>query len=56
MGKMFKDDKERIKEAIMEEAKNFCDMIDCVDNPPALDYTVVTYGVKIKITADIEDV
>ena len=26
--KVFENDKERIKEAVMEEAKNFCDMID----------------------------
>jgi hypothetical protein len=52
--KVFESDKERIKEAVMEEAKNFCDMIDCVDEPPALDYSVNKYGVKITITAEVE--
>lgn len=52
--KVFNDDKERIKRAVMEEAVNFCEMIDCVDEPPALEYTVNKYGVKIKITAEIE--
>ena len=52
--KLFKSDKDRIKQAIMEEAVNFCEMIDCVDEPPALDYSVNKYGVKIKISAEIE--
>lgn len=53
--KVFTNGKDQIKEAIMEEAKNFCDMIDCVDEPPALDYTVNKYGVKIRIVAELED-
>jgi len=52
--KVFNSDKERIKEAIKEEAINFCEMIDCVDEPPALEYTVKKYGVKIKIIAEIK--
>ena len=52
--KVFDCDKERIKEAVMEEAKNFCKMIDCADEPPALEYNVNKYGVKVKIEASIE--
>ena len=52
--KVFNDDREKIKEAVMEECKNFCDMIDCVDEPPALDYRVEKYGVKIRIIVEVE--
>lgn len=38
---VFENDKERIKAAIRKKAENFCEMIDCVDEPPGLDYTVV---------------
>jgi len=51
--KPFQNDKDRIKQAVMEEAQNFCDMIDCVDEPPALEYTVTKYGVTVKIAAEI---
>jgi len=51
---VFANDKERIKKAIMEEAKNFCDMIDCVDEPPTLEYAVTKYGVKVRLEANIE--
>lgn len=54
--KVFENEKQRIKQAVMEEAKNFCDMIDCVDEPPALVYEVNKNGVKVKIEAAIEDV
>ncbi len=53
---VFENDKERIKQAVMEEAKNFCDMIDCVDEPPGLDYSVNKYGVNVVIKADINEV
>lgn len=52
--KVFDCDKERIKEAVMEEAKNFCDMIDYVDEPPALKIYANKYGVNVKIEASIE--
>lgn len=52
--KVFENDKQRIKEAVEEEAKNFCEMIDCVDEPPALDYRVEKYGVKIRIVAEVD--
>jgi len=51
---VFENDKERIKAAIRKEAENFCDMIDCVDEPPALDYKVEQHGVVIKISAEIK--
>ena len=51
--KVFTNDKDRIKQAIIEEVKNFCDMIDCTDEPPGLDYSVVRCGVEIKISASI---
>ena len=53
--KVFTNSKDQIKEALMEEVKNFCEMIDCVDEPPALDYTVKKYGVKIRITVELDD-
>jgi hypothetical protein len=53
--KVFENGKQQIKEAITEEVKNFCDMVDCVDEPPALDYTVEKYGVKIRIVAELVD-
>ena len=52
---VFKNDKERIKRAVMEEAQNFCDMIDCVDEPPCLDYQVNKYGIEVIIKAEIKD-
>ena len=47
-------DKEKIRELIMQEAKNFCDMINCVDDPPCLEYNISQDGIKISITAEIE--
>ncbi len=49
---VFDCDKERIKAAVMKEAKNFCDMIDCAEEPPALDYMVEQYGVRLRIEAE----
>jgi len=54
MDAIFTNDKDKIKQAVMEEAVNFCEMIDCVDEPPGLDYSVNKYGVRIKISAEIE--
>ncbi len=51
---IFTNDKERIKKAIMEEAENFCDMIDCVDEPPTLEYAVTKYGVEVGIKANVK--
>ena len=52
--RVFYCDKERVKEAVMEEAKNFCDMIDCVDEPPELRYKVSKHGVLVEIEVSIE--
>lgn len=51
--RVFYNEKQKLKEVFEEEAKNFLDMIDCVDETPALDYTVMKHGVKIRIVAEI---
>lgn len=52
--KVFENDVERIKEAVKSEVDNFCNMLDCVDEPPGLDYTVIKYGIKIRIVAEVD--
>lgn len=52
---IFENQKEQIKAAIMEEAKNFCDMIDCVDEPPGLKYQVSKFGVNVTIEATLQE-
>jgi hypothetical protein len=48
------NDKEKMKRVVMEEAKEFCDAIDCVDDAQPLDFTVTKDGVKLRIEAEIE--
>lgn len=50
---VFKNEKEAMKAAVRKEVENFCDMIDCVDEPPGLDYTVEAYGIKITISVEL---
>jgi len=42
-----------IKEMIREECENFIELIDCVDDPPGLDYSVTGNGIRIRIVAEI---
>ena len=51
--KVFENEKELMKEIFKKEADNFCDMLDCVEEPPALDYKIEVSGVRIRITAEL---
>ena len=50
--KVFKDDKERIKEAVTEEVQNYCGMLDCTIEPHCLHYESVRYGIRVIIDAE----
>jgi hypothetical protein len=53
---VFESEREKMKHVVMKEAQNFCDMLDCVEGPPALECTIDTYGVKVKISAALVEV
>jgi len=52
--RVFQNDKERLKVAVMDEAKTFCEMIDCIDEPIGLDSTTTSCGIKVRIEATVE--
>jgi hypothetical protein len=52
MAILFKSVKDKMKYVVKEESQKFCDMLDCVDAPPALDYTVSVAGVKVRISVE----
>ena len=52
---VFNSDLERMKYAVKEAAADFCDMLDCVDEPFGLDYTTKRYGVEVKINSGLLD-
>lgn len=46
-------EKKRLKETIMDIAKEYCDMIDCISDslPVGLDFEIIRNGFKVKIDA-----
>ena len=49
----YSEELERMKTMIREEANNVIEMLDDVDDPPALDYQIKKCGIRVRIVVDL---